>query len=233
MDPLGTGFAVVAVPDSNAMRPLRLALLLSLAVAAVPAMSQVFFARSGLNYQILKQKSVLKELKVEETKEKEIADLVAKIDEKMRIEVHGGDPEEIGQMIREQMDSAEKFGRAELQKVFTAEQYARFDELNWQSLSAEAFTVPSLRKRLNVTEAQLKVIDAENEKLHMLASDIYENSEHTVTDGQVSFQLSPSDKKKLQEAKDKALATILASLDDKQRAEWQKMLGVKFTFEDA
>lgn len=213
------------------LRSRFLALSLALLVAPAAFAQQFFHATSGLNFRILTQKAVHEELKLDDSAKSKVAELVAELEKRMRIEIHGGDPGEIQDQIRKQMGEAETYGRNQLQAFLSKEQYARFDELNWQSLGFDALMLPKVREQLKFTDEQKKVLIKEHEELSALTEELYQASASDAGDGQITFHLTASQKKQLREAKQKALDNTLAKLDDSQRNAWAAMVGAKFEFE--
>jgi hypothetical protein len=181
----------------------------------------------------LRQKGVIKELKIDEPTMKKVNDLLDKIQDRMRIEINGGgDQAELEKQIKEQIEGAERDGKKELQADLSADQYKRFDELNLQSLGVEAFRNEDVRTKLAFGDDQKKKVDLIIDKADEATQSLYAAHATPDANGQVTLRLDKDDEKKLQDLMAKSSAQVQALLTDDQKAKWAAMVGAKFKFDD-
>ncbi len=209
----------------------KIVFIVAALVAACFTQAQIMIrAHPGLNVQILRQKNVREELKLDEKAGKAVDDILAKIGEHYQIRIEGGgDPDEIQKQVQDQFAAADKEARKALQGVLTADQSRRFEELSLQSLGIGALLAGHIQTVLAMSEEQKKAAEAENAK----ADEYMASLATTTNDGggqEVRIQPDKAQQKKLREIRDKGLTAVTATFSEDQKKKWAELVGKKFDF---
>lgn len=214
------------------MKKALLTFLSLVLLTSIGGAQEIFRVRVSVDFSILRNEKVLKELGIDGKDYKKFQELSDKILEGMMVQVEGGgDVAEVQQQIQEQIRSGENAGMASLKKALTSTQLERFKQLSLQRMGTDSLGIPSVQEKLRLTAEQKAMVERELTEFNALSNEIYQDAEQIQKGDSTYFKLSKEQEAKLIKAKNASLARVVGTFTDEQKQNWRKLIGDPFEFE--
>jgi len=196
------------------------------AVIAAPAHAQGPRGRGGFfggmfgggGYQLLGNKSVQKELKLEDAQAekltKTLADINAKAFEKLQDIPQDERREKGAEVFRAANEEAKATAKSELK----ADQLTRLEQIIRQQQGLQAFAAPETAEKLQLTADQKSKVRELNQEIGEKAQELRSGSQEDRIEGM----------RKLQTLRKEALEKAVSSLSDDQKKTWKELTGEPF-----
>lgn len=170
--------------------------------------------------QLVAQKSVQEELKLDEEQVKKVTDMMQKMREEMRNAFQpGGDREAMGKAMREMAEKTD----AMLKEVLKPDQHKRLKQISWQLMAKNqgltaVLSNPEVAKELNITDDQKETLQAIQQDMREAMREMFQGG----GGDREAMQ------KKMEEFRKSNDNKITKMLSDEQKSKWKEMIGAEF-----
>ncbi len=216
------------------------AVLITLVATSAEAQRTIRFGGGGnsaeqIKMQLLQMEKVRKELELDEEAGKKIADIVADVRDEIRQEMREmfqdagnfremdeDERKEFGEKMRKMMTEVNGDAWKEISKLVNKDQMGRLNQLVLQRQGVTALLGKKLQKELEVTEEQIKKMQAKNKELREEL-----NEEIQAAREDRDFEAMRDAQTEYRKASKEAFMKILT---DKQKKKLEEMMGKEFEF---